>query len=96
MYMEDVYMVTNEVWAEAGMTPRRGKDDLKGGEGNLHLHCLEARLGRKVNKDTGLLFWCVGKAEEELFLWCMEDEGESYQMMATAKYMEGPEYRDWL
>lgn len=35
----EMYMVTNEVWEEAGMEKHKGL---------LHLKCLEARLGRRL------------------------------------------------
>jgi hypothetical protein len=82
-FMEDQYMVTNEVWAEAGMTPRSGKEDLEGGRGWLHLACLEKRLARKVTEEE-LLTWCVGK-----------DKG-GYDFKAVVDIWERPEHLDWI
>jgi hypothetical protein len=82
-YFDDEYMVSNEVWAAAGMIPRNGKEDTEGGKGRLHLACLEKRLGRKVTEDE-LLYWFLRR----------EEDGD-YKFRAVADIKERPEFLDW-
>jgi hypothetical protein len=82
--MEDEYMIRNEVWEEAGMRARKGREDLEGGRGRLHLTCLEKRLGRKV-------------VEAELVsLYSGTNEDGSYRFMAAGGAPERPEVLDWI
>ena len=51
--LRDLYVVRNSVWAAAGMNGWSA--------GWLHLHCLEKRLGRKLEQGVDLLSWHVAR-----------------------------------
>ena len=60
--VHDTYMVTKELWASAGFTPR----------GLCHLSCLESRIGRKLMRSdfvefpiNDMIFWGWDRGAEE-------------------------------
>ncbi len=76
---EHLFIVRNETWALA----------VPGGwtSGHLHLHCLEVRLQRKVEKDE-LLVWCIGKKKK----WKNGKFETVWVMQMHPDYRGSPEY----